>query len=339
MADADSVDHTQITILIAVATTLTCISAIIMSIRVWLRFFAIKKAGMDDYMAIGALIFTIGYLGILYLAKSNGMGLPMGTLTPIEMETLLKTVIAIEIIYYSILACVKSSIVFMYDRFAVSATFKRVCMSTNILLFVFFIICIGVVVGQCKPLEKTWDITMSMPGSCIDATAFFYFTSIFGIILDVWILALPLPTLKHLQISKRSRKVLYGVFGAGGLATAFSCARLYSVRTYTMATDPFRDSTLVNVWSMVEVNVAIWCACAPALKPVFSPHRFLDTRKTSSRNYHSLNGPTLSKKAAGGSTSQSRIIPFDNSNHSASPRGSSTGPEDIELERPRQVHV
>ncbi|OTA94596.1 hypothetical protein M434DRAFT_383078 [Hypoxylon sp. CO27-5] len=313
MAKADSVDHTQITILIAVATALTCISTIVMSIRVWLRFFAIKKAGMDDYMAIGALIFTIGYLGILYVAKTNGMGLPMGTLTPVEMETLLKRAL---------------------NHPSCSCTIDLVCMSTNILLFVFFIICIGVVVGQCRPLEKAWDITMSMPGSCINATAFFYFTSIFGIILDVWILALPIPTLKHLHISKRSRKVLYGVFGAGGLATAFSCARLYSVRTYTMATDPFRDSTLVNVWSMVEVNVAIWCACAPALKPLFSPNRFLDSRKTTSRNYHSLNGPGLSKKVAEGSTSRSRIIPFDNSNHSVSPRGSSTGPEDIELERP-----
>ncbi|KAI1415433.1 hypothetical protein F5Y13DRAFT_187541 [Hypoxylon sp. FL1857] len=339
MAGADSVDRTQITILIAVATALTSITAIAVSIRVWLRFVILKKAGMDDYMAIGALIFTVGYLGVLYVAKANGMGTPMATLTPDEMEAILKTVFAIEIIYYSVLACVKSSIVFMYDRLAVSVTFKRVCLFTNILLFVFFIICIGVVVGQCRPLEKAWDIGGSIQGSCIDSTAYFYFTSIFGIVLDVWILAIPLPTLKHLQISNRSRHVLYGVFGVGGLATAFSCARLYSIRAYTMAVDPFRDSTLVNLWSMVEVNVAIWCACAPALKPIFSPRRFLDTGKSSSRNYHSLNGPGLSKKGVEGSTSQSHIIPLHSGNHSVSPRGSSTGPEDIELERPRQVHV
>ncbi|KAI1138602.1 hypothetical protein F5Y05DRAFT_413223 [Hypoxylon sp. FL0543] len=339
MADKDSVDHTQIDTLVGVGTALTCITTIAVTIRVWLRFIVIKKAGMDDYMAIGALIFLLGYLAVLYIGKTNGMGLPMGVLTMDEMENLLKIVFVIEILYYIILTCVKSSIVFMYDRIAVSVTFKRVCLFTNCLLLVFFIICVGVVVGQCRPLGKAWDITRLIPGSCIDSTAFFYFTSIFGILLDVWILAIPIPILKHLQISNRSRHVLYGVFGVGGLATAFSCARLYSIHTYTEATDPFRDSTLVNLWSMVEVNVAIWCACAPALKPVFSPRRFHDTGKTSSRNYHSLNVPGLSKKGAEGSTSQSHIIPFHSGNHSASPRGSSTCPEDIELEQPRQVHV
>lgn len=49
-----------------------------------------KKPGMDDYMSIGALIFTLGYLAVLYLGKTNGMGSPMGTLSTDEMETLLK---------------------------------------------------------------------------------------------------------------------------------------------------------------------------------------------------------------------------------------------------------
>lgn len=213
------------------------------------------------------------------------------------------------------------------------------CKGTNGLLAIFFIICIGVVVGQCTPLQKAWDLSRYIPGSCIDTTAFFYFTSIFGIILDIWILMIPLPTLKHLQISKRSRHVLYGLFGAGGLATAFSCARLYSIHTYTLAADPFRDSILVNVWSMVEINVAIWCASAPALKPLFSPRRFLDSGKSSSsRNYHNLNHPGISKKVIDGSTSQS-IVPIRSDNYSASPRGSLHGPEDIELQRPGQAHV
>ncbi|KAI0834692.1 hypothetical protein F5Y06DRAFT_150230 [Hypoxylon sp. FL0890] len=339
MADKNSVDHSQITILVAVGTALTCITAIIVAIRVWLRFIVIKKAGMDDYMAIGALVALVGYLAVLYVGRTNGMGLPMETLTMDEMETLLKLVFVIEILYYIIITCVKSSIVFMYDRIAVSVTFKRVCLFTNCLLLAFFIVCIGVVVGQCRPLEMAWDVTRLIQGSCINATAFFYFTSAFGILLDLWILAIPLPTLKHLQISNRSRHALYGVFGIGGLATALSCARLYSIHTYTEATDPFRDSTLVNLWSMVEVSVAIWCACAPALKPVFSPRRFLDTGKSSSRNYHSLNGPARSKKVGEGSTSQSHIMSFQNSNHSASLRGSSTGPDDIELERPQQTQA
>ncbi|KAI1761415.1 hypothetical protein GGR53DRAFT_522373 [Hypoxylon sp. FL1150] len=338
MSPTGAVDLTQTTILMAVATVLTCITTVLVAIRVWIRFFMIKKSGMDDYMAIGALIFTIGYLAVLYQAKTNGMGAPMGTLTVDEMETILKITFAIELLYYAIVGCVKSSIVFMYDRFAVSDTMKNLCLATNSLLLVFFIICIGVVVGQCKPLDKAWELSRFVEGSCIDTTKFFYFTSGFGILIDCWILILPLPTLRLLQISRRTRHVLYGVFGIGILATAFSCARLYSISTYTKAADPFRDSTLVNVWSMVEVNVAIWCASAPALKPIFSPSRLLDSNKSSTLNYHSLNIPSALKNT-NGSTSQSHIVYISSDNHSSSPRGSSQGGEDIELERPGTVHI
>ncbi|KAI2615969.1 hypothetical protein GGR54DRAFT_642056 [Hypoxylon sp. NC1633] len=336
MAD-EPVDTTQITILVALSTVLTCLSAILVVLRIWIRFFALKKSGMDDYMSIGALISIIGYLVAIFLGQSYGMGKPMGTLTLDQMKTLLQITLAIEIIYYIVILCVKTSIVFMYDRLAVSTTFKRLILSTNTLLLVFFIVCIGVTVGQCKPLEKAWDVTRLVQGTCIDTTAFFYFTSIFSIILDIWIIVLPIPTLRQLQISSRSRLVLYGVFGIGGLATAFSCARLYSIHTYTMATDPFRDSILVNVWSMVEINVALWCACAPALKPVFSPRRFLDTKSTS-RNYHSLK-PEGSKKGIDGSTSQSHIIPAGSGSNSSPRISSQLTSEDIELERPRRVHV
>ncbi|KAI1473313.1 hypothetical protein K445DRAFT_321990 [Daldinia sp. EC12] len=339
MEAPETIDHTQITILLTVSTVLTGISAVIVVTRSWIRFSVMKKAGLDDWMSIGALIVTIGYLATLYVGKTKGMGSPMATIAMEDREALLQITFAIELLYYSILTCVKSSIVFMYDRFAISNSFKNLCKGTNGLLAIFFIVCIGVVVGQCRPLEKAWDLSRYVPGSCIDTTAFFYFTSIFGIILDLWILMIPLPTLKHLQISKRSRHVLYGIFGVGGLATAFSCARLYSIHTYTLAADPFRDSILVNVWSMVEVNVAIWCASAPALKPLFSPRRFLDSGKSTSRNYHNLNHPGLSQKGVDGSTSQSHIVPIHSDNYSASPRGSSHGPEEIELERPGQAHV
>ncbi|KAI1798861.1 hypothetical protein F4811DRAFT_569089 [Daldinia bambusicola] len=339
MEASEPVNHTQVTILVTVSTVLAGISTVVVVTRSWIRFFVLKKAGLDDWMSVGALIFTLGYLATLYIGKAKGMGSPMETISIEDKEALLRITFAIELLYYSVITCVKSSIVFMYDRIAVSSGFKNVCRGTNILLAILYIVSIGVVVGQCRPLEKAWDLSRLVEGSCIDTTAFFYFTSIFGIILDLWILTIPIRPLKHLQISKRSRLILYGIFGAGGVATAFSCARLYSIHTYTLATDPFRDSILVNVWSMVEINVAIWCSSAPALKPLFSPHRFLDSGKSTSRNYHNLNLPGHSKKGIEGSTSQSHIVPIHSSNYSATPRGPSPGPEEIELERPRQAHV
>lgn len=80
-----------------------------------------------------------------------------------------------------------------------------------------------------------------------------------------------------------------------------SCVRLQSIYTYTLATDPFRDAIAVslsaiflkfrlsarnstdwykqvNLFSQIEINVAILCASLPALKPIFTPHRLQEFR-------------------------------------------------------------
>ncbi|KAJ8130812.1 hypothetical protein O1611_g2818 [Lasiodiplodia mahajangana] len=182
-----------------------------------------------------------------------------------------------------------------YDTWsaAIWANFKKLCIGTNVVLATFYVICIATTLGQCTPLEKAWDVTRTLPGRCINTTAFFYcesydsqrsylrnahistVTSGFNILTDVWILLLPIPTLRSLKISQHSRYVLYGLFGVGGFATAMSCVRLYSIHIYTLAEDPFKDGVLVNLWSMVEVNIAIVCASIPALKPLVAPKKLL----------------------------------------------------------------
>ncbi|KAI0538548.1 hypothetical protein GGR58DRAFT_467673 [Xylaria digitata] len=274
---ARSMYNPEVVALIVLSTTLTSISFIIVLSRSIVRFLMIFKPGLDDYMILGALLFTIAYQATIYVIKLHGgMGMPIMTLSSNEMATFLKGTFAIEIFYYTIVFSVKSSIIFMYQRFAIWATFKRLCFGTNVLIVTFYVVCIATTLGQCTPLEKAWDVTRILPGECINTTIFFYFTSGFNILTDVWILLLPIPTLRSLKISRHSRYVLYGIFGIGSFATAMSCVRLYSIHIYTLAEDPFKDGVLVNLWSMVEVNIAIICASIPALKPLVAPGKLIN---------------------------------------------------------------
>ncbi|KAI0458900.1 hypothetical protein F5B21DRAFT_527722 [Xylaria acuta] len=277
---AGSIYNPEVVALIALSTILTSISFIVVVSRCIVRFLMIFNPGMDDYMILGALLFTVAYQATIYVINLHGgMGMPIMTLSSNEMTIFLKGTFAIEVIYYTIVFFVKSSIIFMYQRFAIWAIFKRLCFGTNILLATFYVVCIATTLGQCTPLEKAWDVTRTLPGRCINTTAFFYFTSGFNILTDVWILLLPIPTLRSLKISRHNRYVLYTIFGIGGFATATSCVRLYSIHIYTLAEDPFKDGVLVNLWSMVEVNIAIICASIPALKPLISPKKLLEERR------------------------------------------------------------
>jgi len=163
-----------------------------------------------------------------------------------------------------------------------------------------------------------WDFTGTVQGSCINTTAFFYCknwslsasgpqklivpaTSTFNIITDIWILGLPFKTLRSIQRPNREKVALFLIFGAGAFACVASIIRLYSIRIFTESDDPFRDGIPVNLWSMIEVTVAISCASVPAFKPIFSRHQRAATRAARSK---SSSGMYSSNTAATGSGMQ-----------------------------------
>ncbi|KAI0477844.1 hypothetical protein GGR56DRAFT_429377 [Xylariaceae sp. FL0804] len=346
MVEAATTEPQQVVVLLALSTVITAISFILIVTRCIVRFVFISDPGMDDYMIIGALMGTGGFLATLYLGADEGLGHPMETLSLYQMEYILKLTWAIELLYYTVIVLIKCSIVFMYNRFAISENFRRLCLGTNILLGVFYIICVGTVVGQCRPLEKFWNVAEIVPGSCINTTAFFYFTSGFNIVTDCWILILPIRTLRKLQISRNRLRMLYGVFGVGAIATAMSCVRLSSIYTYTLATDPFKDGVLINLWSMIEINVAIWCASAPALKPIFTPRRLLEARRerTGYKHHQPSDEPSsvFSKNPLDGrssSTSQNPIatVVTRSESHGAGSSRGTRSIDEFELAQPKRA--
>jgi hypothetical protein len=60
------------------------------------------------------------------------------------------------------------------------------------------------------------------------------------------------------------------LFGVGAFACVASIVRLHTIYLFTLSKDPFHDGIKVNLWSMIEVNTAIFCASVPALRPVLS---------------------------------------------------------------------
>ncbi len=73
---------------------------------------------------------------------------------------------------------------------------------------------------------------------------------------------------------RSDKVVLFVIFGAGIFATVAAVIRLHTIYNYTEATDPFRNSLRLNLWSMIEVCVAICCASVSALKPVVDAFRY-----------------------------------------------------------------
>ena len=86
--------------------------------------------------------------------------------------------------------------------------------------------------------------------------------------------------------------------------------RLHAIRIYTQSTDPFYDSVPINLWSMIEVNIGIWCASIPALKALISRSQRERTKAGGAYAYHSRD-KSGGKTSGSNGSSQARAMHGD----------------------------
>ncbi|KAF2448177.1 hypothetical protein P171DRAFT_428288 [Karstenula rhodostoma CBS 690.94] len=273
----------------AVATAFTITSFLVVALRTYVRSRIVRNFGKDDAFMIVAFVFTLGYLVCIWIGSDNGMGYSGKVLELYQMRTLVQATLAIQILYYVLVACVKISICFCYLRIAADKHFARLVKGTIYFIATFGVIGVIVCLTQCIPLHQMWNFTGVPLGTCVNTTAFFYTTSSINIITDIWIIALPIPTLLKIQRANREKLGLIFVFGLGVFSTISSIVRLHSIRIYTQSSDPFYDSVPINLWSMIEVNIGIWCASIPSLRILLIRRRAasLASRSAGTYKYHS----------------------------------------------------
>lgn len=171
------------------------------------------------------------------------------------------------------------------------------CKGTIYLLITYQFIVTVVVPAQCTPISKLWDFTGQEKGHCINANSFYLgtyhsqryalrnrltmskVTSVFHILMDIWILVLPIKPVLSISRSKRENNVLLAVFVLGVFSTIASIVRLQFLVEFTRSSNPFYDALPINTWSTVEVSVGIVCASLPTLRPLFSKSQRDRTRE------------------------------------------------------------
>ncbi len=145
---------------------------------------------------------------------------------------------------------------------------------------------------QCKPVNAAFSLPVPDSATCTDIVTLYLSSAPVNIITDCAILFLPMPILTAISLPKKQRTILVITFGFGIFVTVVDVvriaylqeaqtARLKNVQSSERATSSteweendfswYAASTFM--WSAVEVNVGIMCACVPALKPLVS--RFL----------------------------------------------------------------
>lgn len=205
-----------------------------------------------------------------------------------QIPPLVKGILISETCWTLVIWIVKCSILAFYWRL-----FSANRPSTKLIIW---ILAVGVMawgvavslvtVFQCVPIYELWNLERS-EGCHVTPFAIYVGSSTPHIVIDVVLLSFPVPMIWNLQMHKSQKIMLTAVFAVGGFVTIVSVIRLvYLIRLSRAPEDFMRNYTDIIIWTSVEVNVSIFCACLPSLGPIVSYISKLLKRLSKRKNTH-----------------------------------------------------
>ncbi|KAI8944588.1 hypothetical protein F4801DRAFT_599516 [Xylaria longipes] len=268
---------------------LTCVI-----LRIWCRW--ANRAGfwLDDWLVLIAHAFATGLSATLLWWIPRGLGRHVQTFGPQVQEYWSIGLFTAELTYTGVIVFVKFSILALSWRiFNKNSSIKLPVAIMSGTVGAWGVSVLLLTVLQCVPTRGFWD--KAIEAACnVDSQKFLFGISIPNILIDVALLALPIPYVIKLNVSKSQKRVLVSLFLLGGFVCIASILRLVAV--VTESTGPDISWNLINqaIWAVVEADFAIVSACLPTLRPFWlaiRPKRSLTGQPASSSSGPSSKGP------------------------------------------------
>jgi fucose permease len=131
---------------------------------------------------------------------------------------------------------------------------------------------------QCSPVRAAYD-PLTATSKCISIVTLYLCSAPVNIFTDLAILVLPIPVLTGMRLPQRQKVILVFTFSLGIFVTIIDVVRIYYLQkaasdqmtAYERLGTPVDfayNAATAFLWSAVEVNVGIICACIPTMKPL-----------------------------------------------------------------------
>ncbi|KAI4592153.1 hypothetical protein KJ359_011481 [Pestalotiopsis sp. 9143b] len=287
-----------------VTTTTLVLASVFVAARLYTRLAIVRQFSWDDWFIIlaWALAFAVGLT--IDLGTKYGLGRHDSDINADDWDPLRRCEYAFSVLYNPALMATKTSILIFYLRLSRN-TEQVLRMASWVVLAIVNIA--GVVltflnIFQCRPIRAAFD-RYTEEAQCIPLLTEFLCSAPVNIVTDLAILALPLPVLTGMRLPFRQKIILIVTFALGIFVTVVDVVRIYYLQQAITSVSPTSSSnpeatfgdqaefawnaSLSLMWSSIEVNVGITCACIPTLKPLIVrilPAMIIDpdgTRRTS----------------------------------------------------------
>ncbi|PKS05397.1 hypothetical protein jhhlp_008773 [Lomentospora prolificans] len=250
---------------VAIGVTLP-IAFIICLLRLYTSRFIVGRWHIDDGLIALAVLLSVGYAISNSLQAKYALGRHLWDVPYQDGVTgAMIEITAGAVTYNMSLVMTKTSILFFYLRFPSPRLFRAACYAVMAMA-----IGNGLTAGfsflyLCQPIRKHWD--WAVEGKCVASfTIPFWVAAIVNMVTDIFILLLPVWLLRPLRLPPVKMLSVLGVLMAGGFVCGITIYRVIDIPKSLTTVDVTWDYVDNYMWMIIEINVAIICACLPCLK-------------------------------------------------------------------------
>ncbi|KAF3935170.1 hypothetical protein ABW20_dc0107975 [Dactylellina cionopaga] len=284
-------------ILIPIFWVFTILTTLVLGLRLWSR--QSIAGGIRPYDWI--MIMTLAYgATALYHATNINRTSQFWDYSWNEISLQQAIYMALDILYSLTALVIKSSLLLFYYNLSPARYIKWSVWATFAFSAATVITAVCYSLFKCAPVAYWTEWYTSVCDT--HQTIPFLVTGSAMILSDIIIWVMPLPMVMKLQLYRRERIAAIFTFSLGIFACIASCFRLAALHKYFLTSGGTGKTPIINAWTIVELNLAIICASAPALRALCIKHvpkllSYGPTNSTINERHHS-----------GGQKLQGRVI-------------------------------
>jgi fucose permease len=291
---------------LSVTIVFVVLCTIFVGLRMVSRAAIVKKVTLDDYFIVLAWAIAVGLSSAICFGCAWGLGRHEHSIPDDWQETLRKANYVFSVLYQPALMATKTSILAFYLSLPTSnKNFKWACIGTLVVVNAGGIALGLFTVAQCRPVGAAFEYPLPKSANCSDIISIYLSSTPLNLITDLAILFLPIPILTGMRLPKKQKIILLITFSFGAFVAVVDVVRIVylqgAARTRlreisTSSDNGTREAEQTDfswyasfsfMWSAIEVNVGIMCACVPGLKPLvsrFLPRLLRDVGDATSKN-------------------------------------------------------
>ncbi|KAL9118742.1 MAG: hypothetical protein Q9187_004710 [Circinaria calcarea] len=248
-----------------VGIIMTIITVVFVLMRLNANLRSARKIGWDDCFCVLALLLSLTYTGVVISLNTTARHPWDVPLSVFADPSYSKRIFVLGMTFGPGIWFAKAAILMLYLRvFQVKRIIRFLIYFGLTFMFVLYWISVPLFSYYCTPRAgEAWDLTLL--GKCHVNAKLALVQGVFGVVADIYIFILPLPTIYNLNLAYKKKVGLAAIFMTGILGIIASALSLYFRVLNWEHKDSTWNSAKVYIFVFVETYVTIIVGCTPAV--------------------------------------------------------------------------